>query len=372
MPQRFATALVLIVTSLFNSWTAFAEETKQRYTATIQTPDGKPANKARVAQLTPGSRVLILNGEILTAKSKCLVRETDTAGTVQLPEELRPFRVVITHLEGYAHFDANPESFPEKVVLLPWAKVEGTLRIGREPGRKITLSLEPQHLFPLVEGLPFPIFNYAVTTDNDGHFAVDRVIPGRVRISLNMWPIVDSDIRVAAAASQTTIDVLPGKTNTIEIGGTGQAVTARIEAPEALREKIDLTFAVVQVNVPHLRLPLLQPAPIPQEIRNNPNEVEAWMRQWERTDEGKKWVALKLAHAARQEQTASAPNYWATADRQGKFRLEDLPAGDYVMNIHFKGDDAPDCSLSHYRFTIPAFDGPRMDEALDLGVLQLK
>jgi len=368
-------AMALVAALLFTSGVrnvAAQDDIEKPSTAMVLTPAGAPAKQAQVAYLTADSRITLLNGKIRLPARGCVVHEADNTGRVPLPEKTKPFRMVIVHDEGYALFEGTAKSFTGKTTLQPWCRVEGTFYVGKEPARNTGLTLERYDLFPQVEGLPFVLAPSSVTTDDKGRFAFERVFAGTARVNHNMWAIVDAEERKAVAASQIAIEALPGKSSSFQIGGTGRAVIAQIQPPEALREKVDLTFAVVQVDVPNPFLPRPRPAPIPAAVADQPIEAKAWMRRWEQTEEGKTWKSLMEAHEAQQERWRLSPHFWATADRHGKFRLEDLPAGEYRMNISFKGDDAPQYELSNHRFTVPVFEGVRVDEPLDLGVLSLK
>jgi hypothetical protein len=62
--------------------------------------------------------------------------------------------------------------------------------------------------------------------------------------------------------------------------------------------------------------------------------------------------------------------FMARADRDGNVCIEDIPPGDYVLNVRFlKAKDEP--SITH-RFGVPAVDNKILQRPVDLGVLTLK
>ena len=60
----------------------------------------------------------------------------------------------------------------------------------------------------------------------------------------------------------------------------------------------------------------------------------------------------------------------ASAAIDGSFRVDDVRAGKYVLRIRFAGRSPG--PLSEYRFTVPAVEGNRSSEPLDLGEVKLK
>ena len=48
---------------------------------------------------------------------------------------------------------------------------------------------------------------------------------------------------------------------------------------------------------------------------------------------------------------ARGPYYTATVDREGKFRIDDVPAGEYLLSVRFMREDVG--HLSDHRFRVP-------------------
>ncbi len=59
----------------------------------------------------------------------------------------------------------------------------------------------------------------------------------------------------------------------------------------------------------------------------------------------------------------------AKVDGEGKFRIDDMPPGNYSLSVTFR-KDAPG-KLSNHGFKVLSADGDRLDEPVDLGVLRL-
>jgi hypothetical protein len=67
---------------------------------------------------------------------------------------------------------------------------------------------------------------------------------------------------------------------------------------------------------------------------------------------------------------ADSPFFTVTVDRDGKFRIDDMPAGDYSMTVRFDRDDAG--QLRNHRFQVPAVEGDPATRPFDLGRLKLE
>ncbi len=60
----------------------------------------------------------------------------------------------------------------------------------------------------------------------------------------------------------------------------------------------------------------------------------------------------------------------ATVDRDGKFRIDDVPAGNYSLSVRFQRDDAG--HLFNQRFAVPPTKEGVSDQPVDLGTLTLQ
>lgn len=339
--------------------------------ATVLTPDGQPAKEARVALGVAGSQIMIKNGEIDYRQTYCARRETTEAGRFQFPPEEGAFQIIITHPSGYMYLEATAETFPATIKLNAWAQIEGTFRLGKEPAGNVKLSLNPQGLDSYGKGLPRVSTYYEIPTDEQGNFAFDRVVPGPARIGRSILLMVNEGARDVASCSMIPIDLPSGKLTRLKLGGTGRAVIAQLEPPPGQKEKIAWPFAHVSASLYRPALPMANPPQVPPDIRMDVAKRELWMLQWQQTPEGRAWTAYLAAVQEQQRQSDAEPYHWATVDRTGKVRLEDLPAGDYTLSVGFN-ENRPGGKLHGYRFTIPAISEPRADEPLDLGVLTLE
>src|SRR5262249_17026846 len=107
----------------------------------------------------------------------------------------------------------------------PWGRIEGVLRIGSKPapGRKVAAWLVDPGIWGRVD--------YDTLTDEAGRFVFERVTPGR----LSVYRYVDDQNHPAWTASHPIhVDVKPGQTVRVEVGGTGRPVVGRLKLPHGV------------------------------------------------------------------------------------------------------------------------------------------
>ena len=64
-----------------------------------------------------------------------------------------------------------------------------------------------------------------------------------------------------------------------------------------------------------------------------------------------------------------SPYITASVDRDGSFRIDDVPEGNYVLRVRFSKNAVG--VLSGYRFAVPAVEEGRAAKSLELGTLTL-
>jgi len=64
------------------------------------------------------------------------------------------------------------------------------------------------------------------------------------------------------------------------------------------------------------------------------------------------------------------PYLTATVDRDGTFRIDDVPTGKYALTVYFLRDRAR--RLRNHRFEVPSTVGDSEAKPVDLGMLRLE
>lgn len=335
----------------------FALSRGQGPTGVVVHSDGTPVGGALVALATPPRSLDIHNGYLSSPEGR-VTTEADPDGGFSFRPQTEPFIVVALHDDGYAEATREQLASSSRLVLTPWGRVEGQLRIGAKPGANKPVAMTMEHDYQLpVRGEPRVDFRYQITTDSQGRFALDRVLPEPARIGLSL--------RIGnygLVSHSQAIDIQPGQSVKVTIGGTGRPVVGQIVVPYSLNFEIDWhsMFAPVQLKRP-------RPSP-PKNL--DQRQRQEWQRNFHNTEEGRAF-------------SRSAKQYYAKVKRDGTFRIEDVPEGAY--NFHSplqtiqrqegtdpRGQMPMPAGFVRHEFKVPQMPGGRSDKALDLGKLEVK
>jgi beta-lactamase regulating signal transducer with metallopeptidase domain len=325
-------------------------------------PNGKPAAGAKIAWGTVGSYVGLKNG-VLEGGARL---EADEQGRFDLPPQPEPYVLVVEHPAGYlwSTFDAGASLQP--VELTKWARVEGVYRVGTEPvaDAPITLSVSREAYRSSA--------SFETTSRGDGSFVFERVIPGEGRLQRQINMIGDDSSKPPASTSWASINIGSGETTHADIGGTGRPVTGRFVAPDGITDEVDWTYCRVQLKA---SVPEIPDPPVPAEVQINEALYKQWMKTWEATPEGQAWRRLMdSTHDRRMFST----QYYANVSRDGTFRIEDVSAEDYALNLELEAVnprrtvESRSIGIVRHRFIVPEIPDGRSNEPLDLGTLKLQ
>ena len=170
--------------------------------------------------------------------------------------------------------------------------------------------------------------DYEVKTDAEGKFVIERVVPGEGFIS-PMFTVSHVNSWTHSPLCSETIVVRPSETTTVAMGGMGRPVIGK-----AIARKPDGSLYT--------------------------------------------WEDNELARAYTQQ---SGKTLWFNfpVTREGTFRGEDLPAGDYQFALNLTPPTTnQQCGFGNsigtaaMKFTIPPMPQGRSDEPFDLGEVEIK
>ena len=154
------------------------------------------------------------------------------------------------------------------------------------------------------------------------------------------------------ALKDVDLEVRPGETLRVELGGTGRPIVGRLTRPRGLDAEVDWTYGSYSFgNQPR------QPEP-PAGLSDE--DTRRWWRESE--------PAKAYRRAGRHFPLVVGPD--------GSFRVEDVPAGRYVLKIPFEGLSRSSRegrqAFAHCEVAVPEVPGGRSDEPLDVGAIPLE
>src|SRR5262249_48481102 len=167
---------------------------------------------------------------------------------VHFPAQESDFQLVITHESGFAHIKSKRDWDLTKIIHLePWARVEGTFRIGKTPAPNIPLSLNVARMHTNERTEPRYYVQYESATGPDGRFVFERVISGKGWLGRRLT-LTDEGATEVTSASTIAAEFLPGTTNRVALGGTGRAVVGTLLPMAGFKDKVRWNFALVTVR----------------------------------------------------------------------------------------------------------------------------
>jgi hypothetical protein len=321
-----------------------------------------PGGKIRVRILD--EQGCVKNGDIDDGSTYAARHVADDAGRISIPPPDSEFQLAITHPSGFAHLKSSDAAVPETIKLTPWARVEGVFRVGPYPTAGVTLNINTNTMHSYGKDVPSIFTQHETTTGTDGRFVFSRALPGNGRIGRRIVFMVDDGATEVTSSKMVSIQLQAGQTMRIDLGGDGRAVVGRLAAPAGHDVKVLWNFAMIRMRA-ELNPPD-SPKP-PVDVANDRERYQAWRTEWTATEEGKAWRAKYEAYETERD---AAPYFTASVARDGSFRIDDVPAGDYQLDVDLNG--RVPIRLSNYRVSLSSIEAEQSGQPVDLGVLTLE
>jgi thiol-disulfide isomerase/thioredoxin len=358
MTRAFAVGAFLVPAALAGSLPGISPSTQSNpsgaepLVGTIKLPDGAPAAGVTVylcrksesgggAWFTEGT---LGGGDV--PNSHADQTTSDSEGRFRFAGPTETFAIAVIHDRGYA--EASEAQFRQDPVLTlkPWARVEGVLRRGRAPRPNNELRLEVR-----ARGYDSPqvVHVYKTRTDDQGRFAIERVPYGQG----DLGPLCTGARRIEY---YQPLHIEPGGTTHAVLGGRGRPIVGRIAGPPGVDVDLGSEYQSVDARK--------KSPDVPDEVLEQGKEaIQAWWEGWRATDEGRHWDAL--------------PSFFSSKpDVEGAFRLEELPAGSWILLVDLQGPvtESKDRRIVRlgrlaHNFIVPEMLDEQSDEPLDLGTL---
>ena len=277
---------------------------------TVLLPDGQPAADADIGLVSPGAGLVLISGGLSHINLQYVgsLLTTDGQGQFRLPPDDAVARVIAAHPGGFAETTPAVLAAEPIIRLQAWGRLEGTYLSRGQPtaGQVLRLryGLEDLHMVELDPSA------YQVTTDRDGHFAFPQVPPGWHQLVRGVevsGSLAEVEGKVWTTHLLDDVEILPGNTTTVTVGGTSYTVRARLQWPADLPRAANWrVMGLVRTPVP----------PAPTETRKNPQALAAWRNLPE----------VRVAFANQR--------FFPLAETtDGTWVAEDVPAGSYVLFV---------------------------------------
>jgi RNA polymerase sigma factor (sigma-70 family) len=301
----------------------------------VRLAGGAPVEGADVVLVVPSAPAFINNGRAPVGLDHRVVK-TGADGRYAFSPEEPPFTLLALHDRGFAQVRSGERARGGELVIQPWGRVEGTVRLGSRPGVGLPLLLNGGSRGDTEHSIPW--FEYSATADRWGKFVFERVVPGSVTVARK----IELSDHSYSSANTTEVEVKPDRTTTVALGGTGRPVIGRVIVPEGLRERVDWGSSL--------------------------NHLTA-----------KRSMLEKAGGLLGMTGKASASDYAVKVEADGSFRIEDVVNGSY--KLRFLLQEAPSnpyqryaaepIAGAHREVTVPEMSGGRSDQPLDLGEVLL-
>jgi hypothetical protein len=310
----------------------------------VKRPDGNPVAGAAVV-IGDEKNMAPAYGDL----SRSRVVRTDVLGnySVDVPAAAGVSTLVFRDDFGYAELPVDPAKPRQDVVLQPYAVVEGTLRMGKQP-----LAGQVVSFIKLTRGRGGHVnYNSEVRTDADGRYSI-RVAAGNGYVSSRR-----NVNRQFIHRHYTYVKLAAGRTHAVDLGGTGRDVVGQVVSPEGV-ERIEWASFPGYSNTCSLSWVDRPGFPQPPNFASLPEDEQRRLQeQWEQTTP---------------EGELSMRRSWGedfVINPDGSFRIDDVPPGKhriYLRRMLIENSFGEDIGHADAEFTVPEGES---EEPIDLGNL---
>jgi thiol-disulfide isomerase/thioredoxin len=287
----------------------------------VRSPDGKPVGGAHLTLVTSGQGMQFTGGYEPTGGKQTVV--SDQQGRFEFLSVEGASLIVAVHDSGYAEMTGEEVAQAGGIRLQAWAQLEVVVRRGGKPLAGAKVSVDPEWQ----QRQAVRVFSYGITgtTDSEGRVRFNRLVPRKARVMKMLEQPFGRGTTVYPERAATVM-LAPGKSAQVELGGSGSAITGR--------------FSVAgQPPVKH---------------------------QWSLNE------AVRLSTATDDKLSDSCKYFYCLIDRDGRFRVEDIPPGRYDLCVNLTAVPDPNtCGQGETLGRIAReVEVTGREATVDLGVIQ--
>lgn len=338
---------------------------------TLVKSDGTPLVNASLLVVTPGCQIFLQDGRV-GSQTRVPIDKPDANGHFDLPPQDGKFFLMVVSDDGYALLKPENLGKSKQITIPPWGQVKGKASIGSAAaaGHLIWtyeyIPTDAEHPDRMDDDFMSVRMEEHVTVDSKGNFVIPRVPTGPAVVGIQVvWGEAKRPGQIGAT-QRVTVEVAPGKTNHVVLGGLGRPITGRVITPPDLADQLDWYGGRFEIRT-RLHLPG-RALPADWKTMTAPQRV-AWNEQWRKRPEV----------VAYEKELANRKYYPIVVRPDGTFRVDDVVAGDYVLYIEPYIPRGPNgwvnthgVASASLEFTVPKMPAGRSDEPLDIGAVLLK
>ena len=293
---------------------------------------------------------------------------TDAQGRFEFYPRLETDTVVVSHEQGFAEVRVRQMTTNAQVVLQPWGRVEGVLRVGRTVEPHQTVALNNGFSQGGEEGRSSPALSIYLRVDPDpqGKFVFEKVPPGERKVYLQ-YKFRDGPGQTPLSHGVPVL-VQPGGTAEVTLGGSGRAVIGRVAVTGGEPDDVDW---LRDVHTLSLRLP---PRPAMQPVNVAGKTQEEQQKFWREYQEREQ--AFWRSEGGRALERAQR-SYVLVFGSNATFRVDSVPPGTYDLMIRptdpqYEYYNNQELGALSQEVVVPAAPAGRAGEPFDLGTVELR
>jgi len=306
----------------------FVLQRSDELSGTVFGTDGRAAADVQVALATREHRVQLSQGGFQRNDNVPIVK-TGPDGRFAIVAPNDEFVLVALSDAGYAEIRSDEFAKRKTLSLQPWGKIEGLALIGKKPAANQEILFNSlRHTTSVL----YVFNNHHTRTNEQGRFTFDRVVPGPGSVSRYLITVFQGGRARSTPYGIETVEVKAGATTEVRLGGKGRPVIGRVVLDGTPKAPVDWRY-----NEPVV-------------IQQLPTQSGQGTGVWNRLGSG--------------------------IDKEGRFRVEDVPAGRYDLTIPVNQAPNPEsfgsgAKIGDATLSITVPEGPQ-DEPIDLGEIKAR
>jgi cytochrome oxidase Cu insertion factor (SCO1/SenC/PrrC family) len=340
---------------------------------TVVLPDGTPAAGASLVLVDPNdSAYLDRPGQLSRSGASGDTVHADRQGRFRFAPRLNPWRLVAVHDGGFADVPVADVEKNSRVALVPWGRVEGEFKVGArlEPTQTVRLDQFSTPYYGSENARNSAVgMQFRTLPGPGGRFVFDKVPPGLRKVSVEYKFVERRNGGPLALSHGVPVDVKPGETTHVTLGGGGRRVTGHVRLLGGDPEQVNWLNDVHEMQ-------LIQTAPPGQPVFMLDGKDDAASRERKQA-EYHRAMAKYYASGPGQEFLRGARSYVCVFDTNGSFHIDNVPPGQYSLRIApheppQQGDYYNYNELGSLNHSVTVPSGGAENEVLDIGTLDLR